>query len=174
MLRVLYSYLMHCSAMDIPKLKFPRNKIIEIIPAAYQNEAKIIRIPGLEMPQTHGSSSPDNVFFRHASPLLTFGSGAATSTGGSVAMSPIQGLSNPPEPPEPLVLPPAGAPPQPTTPGTSRDAPTSQPQSQTHSRIQSETVSPATSPSMHQQQWVPERVVNNAKESVADKVADED
>ncbi|CAK7239812.1 MAG: hypothetical protein STHCBS139747_001247 [Sporothrix thermara] len=173
-LRVLYSYLMHCSAMDIPKLKFPRNKIIEIIPAAYQNEAKIIRIPGLEMPQTHGSSSPDNVFFRHASPLLTFGSGAATSTGGSVAMSPIQGLSNPPEPPEPLVLPPAGAPPQPTTPGTSRDAPTSQPQSQTHSRIQSETVSPATSPSMHQQQWVPERVVNNAKESVADKVADED
>ncbi|CAK7219155.1 hypothetical protein SBRCBS47491_003750 [Sporothrix bragantina] len=181
-LRVLYSYLMHCSAMDIPKLKFPRNKIIEIIPAAYQNEAKIIRIPGLEIPQSQGSSSPDNVFFRHASPLLTFGSGAATSAGGSGAMSPIQGLSNPPEPPEPLVLPPAGAggtgfivgaPPVPGPPAT-REAPTSQPQSQTHSRIQSETVSPANSPLTQQQQWAPERVVNKAKEAVADKVADED
>ncbi|CAK7222680.1 hypothetical protein SCUCBS95973_004926 [Sporothrix curviconia] len=179
-LRVLYSYLMHCSAMDIPKLKFPRNKIIEIIPAAYQNEAKIIRIPGLEMPQPHGSSSPDNVFFRHASPLLTFGSGAATSAGGSGAMSPIQGLSNPPEPPEPLVLPPAGAadvgaPPQPAPPpAASRETPTSQPQSRAHSRIQSEAVSPATSPAAQQQQWAPERVVNKVKESVADKVADED
>jgi 6-phosphofructo-2-kinase/fructose-2,6-biphosphatase 4 len=28
-LRILYSYLMACDAMEIPKLKFPRNKIIE-------------------------------------------------------------------------------------------------------------------------------------------------
>lgn len=191
-LRVLYSYLMHCSAMDIPKLKFPRNKIIEIIPAAYQNEAKIIRIPGLDIPQSQGSSSPDNVFFRHASPLLTFGSGAATSTGGSGAMSPIQGLSgvglsSPPEPLEPLTLPPAGTvsassgtplqqvmvqSPQGTSQPQSQV--TSQPQSRTHSRIQSETVSPTSSPSTQQQQWVPERVVNKSKEAVADKVADED
>lgn len=47
-LRVLYGYLMHCSTMDIPKLKFPRDEIIEIIPAAYQNEAKRLLIPGLD------------------------------------------------------------------------------------------------------------------------------
>lgn len=41
-LRVLYAYLMHCNTQDIPKLTFPRNEIIEIIPAAYQNEAKRI------------------------------------------------------------------------------------------------------------------------------------
>ncbi len=29
-LRILYSYLMACDAMEIPKLKFPRNKIIEV------------------------------------------------------------------------------------------------------------------------------------------------
>lgn len=44
-LRVLYAYLMHCQATDIPTLKFPREEIIEIIPAAYQNEAKRIKIP---------------------------------------------------------------------------------------------------------------------------------
>ncbi|KAI5924281.1 6-phosphofructo-2-kinase-domain-containing protein [Camillea tinctor] len=57
-LRVLYAYLMHCSTMDIPKLKFPRNEIIEIIPAAYQNEAKRIHIPGLD-PRTVPSSPED-------------------------------------------------------------------------------------------------------------------
>ncbi|KAI8630135.1 bifunctional 6-phosphofructo-2-kinase/fructose-2,6-bisphosphate 2-phosphatase [Xylariaceae sp. FL1651] len=57
-LRVLYAYLMHCSTMDIPKLKFPRNEIIEIIPAAYQNEAKRIHIPGLD-PRTVPGSPED-------------------------------------------------------------------------------------------------------------------
>ncbi|EHL01648.1 putative 6-phosphofructo-2-kinase/fructose-2,6-biphosphatase [Glarea lozoyensis 74030] len=46
-LRVLYGYLMACDAMSIPTLKFPRNEIIEIIPASYQNEAKRIIIPGV-------------------------------------------------------------------------------------------------------------------------------
>ncbi|KAI1827927.1 bifunctional 6-phosphofructo-2-kinase/fructose-2,6-bisphosphate 2-phosphatase [Xylaria intraflava] len=54
-LRVLYGYLMHCSAMDIPKLTFPRNEIIEIIPAAYQNEVKRIHIPGLDPNTVPGS-----------------------------------------------------------------------------------------------------------------------
>ncbi|KAK4189646.1 6-phosphofructo-2-kinase-domain-containing protein [Podospora australis] len=54
-LRVLYSYLMHCSTMDIPKLKFPRDEIIEIIPAAYQNEAKRVHIPGLDPKLIPGS-----------------------------------------------------------------------------------------------------------------------
>ncbi|KAL2163100.1 hypothetical protein VTH06DRAFT_6936 [Thermothelomyces fergusii] len=57
-LRVLYAYLMHCSTMDIPKLKFPRDEIIEIIPAAYQNEAKRIHIPGLD-PRTIPGSPED-------------------------------------------------------------------------------------------------------------------
>ncbi|KAM5342526.1 hypothetical protein ACJ41O_013492 [Fusarium nematophilum] len=57
-LRVLYAYLMHCSTMDIPMLKFPRDEIIEIIPAAYQNEAKRIHIPGLD-PQIVPSSPED-------------------------------------------------------------------------------------------------------------------
>ncbi|KAH6684157.1 6-phosphofructo-2-kinase/fructose-2, 6-biphosphatase-like protein 2 [Halenospora varia] len=47
-LRVLYGYLMACDAMSIPTLKFPRNEIIEIIPASYQNEAKRIVIPDIE------------------------------------------------------------------------------------------------------------------------------
>ncbi|KAI2623453.1 6-phosphofructo-2-kinase-domain-containing protein [Xylaria nigripes] len=58
-LRVLYAYLMHCSAMEIPKLTFPRNEIIEIIPAAYQNEVKRIHIPGLD--PNSAPSSPDDI-----------------------------------------------------------------------------------------------------------------
>ncbi|KAI1423017.1 6-phosphofructo-2-kinase-domain-containing protein [Xylaria sp. FL1777] len=54
-LRVLYAYLMHCSTMDIPKLTFPRDEIIEIIPAAYQNEARRIHIPGLDPHTVPGS-----------------------------------------------------------------------------------------------------------------------
>lgn len=58
-LRVLYAYLMHCSTMQIPNLKFPRDEIIEIIPAAYQNEAKRIHIPGLDPRTLIGS--PDDI-----------------------------------------------------------------------------------------------------------------
>ena len=46
-LRVLYGYLMACNAVDIPFLSFPRNEIIEIIPASYNNEAKRIHVPDL-------------------------------------------------------------------------------------------------------------------------------
>ncbi|KAL9002850.1 MAG: hypothetical protein Q9188_004251 [Gyalolechia gomerana] len=46
-LRVLYGYLMACNATDIPSLSFPRNEIVEIIPASYNNEASSIRIPDL-------------------------------------------------------------------------------------------------------------------------------
>ncbi|KAI0398063.1 bifunctional 6-phosphofructo-2-kinase/fructose-2,6-bisphosphate 2-phosphatase [Xylariaceae sp. FL0594] len=54
-LRVLYAYLMHCSTRDIPKLTFPRDEIIEIIPAAYQNVSKRIHIPGLDPLTVPGS-----------------------------------------------------------------------------------------------------------------------
>lgn len=36
-LRVLYGYLMACSAMDIPKLQFPRNEIIEVRSPLFRN-----------------------------------------------------------------------------------------------------------------------------------------
>ncbi|KAK1760778.1 6-phosphofructo-2-kinase-domain-containing protein [Echria macrotheca] len=111
-LRVLYAYLMHCSTRDIPKLKFPRDEIIEIIPAAYQNEAKRIHIPGLDPKIIPGS--PEDI--RIPVP--------GTPTG---AASPIIGLGSPAESNDMIVV---------------------------------------TRP--------PERVINNAKEMVADKVADED
>lgn len=78
---MLYAYLMHCSTMDIPKLKFPRDEIIEIIPAAYQNEAKRIHIPGLDPQMVPGS--PEDI--RIPVPLP------------SGNLSPIQGLSTPAE-----------------------------------------------------------------------------
>ncbi len=89
-LRVLFGYLMHCSAMDIPKLKFPRDHIIEIIPAAYQNEAKRIHIPGLDPRSVPGSPEDIRII-------------VGTAGGGdSGAMSPIPGLASPAEPAEPL------------------------------------------------------------------------
>ncbi|KAK0720647.1 6-phosphofructo-2-kinase-domain-containing protein [Lasiosphaeris hirsuta] len=110
-LRVLYAYLMHCSTRDIPKLKFPRDEIIEIIPAAYQNEAKRIHIPGLDPNMIPGS--PEDIRIPVQSPV-------------SGPLSPLVGPSSP-EPGE-IIL----------------------------------SVRP------------PEKVINTAKEMVADKVADED
>lgn len=90
-LRVLYAYLMHCSTMEIPLLRFPRDEIIEIIPAAYQNEAKRIHIPGLDLSLVPGS--PDN--FRVAVP----GGSAPASGPTSGQMSPIAaGVNSPAEP----------------------------------------------------------------------------
>jgi 6-phosphofructo-2-kinase/fructose-2,6-biphosphatase 4 len=58
-LRVLYGYLMACSAGDIPSLQFPRDEIIEIIPASYNNSAKRIHIEGL--PQKLIPGSPEGL-----------------------------------------------------------------------------------------------------------------
>ncbi|KAL5625518.1 hypothetical protein BROUX41_005578 [Berkeleyomyces rouxiae] len=71
-LRVLYAYLMHCSTRDIPTLHFPRDEIIEIIPAAYQNEARCIQITGVSENIMAGT--------RVASPVAI---SAATSDDGS-------------------------------------------------------------------------------------------
>ncbi|PTB74392.1 bifunctional 6-phosphofructo-2-kinase/fructose-2,6-bisphosphate 2-phosphatase [Trichoderma longibrachiatum ATCC 18648] len=87
-LRVLFAYLMHCSTMDIPSLKFPRDEIIEIIPAAYQNEARRIRIPGLDPKML--SASPDDIRVPGSRPMSRPESGQ---------MSPIPGgLGSPAEP----------------------------------------------------------------------------
>jgi hypothetical protein len=75
---------MHCSTTDIPNLKFPRDEIIEIIPAAYQNEARRIHIPGID-PKII-PSSPQDIRI----PVIPgFASGN---------LSPIPGLSTPAEP----------------------------------------------------------------------------
>lgn len=76
---------MHCSTSDIPKLKFPRDEIIEIIPAAYQNEAKRIHIPNLDPKLIPGS--PEDIRIPVPGPP-------------SGALSPITGLSSPAEPVE--------------------------------------------------------------------------
>jgi 6-phosphofructo-2-kinase/fructose-2,6-biphosphatase 4 len=106
--------------MEIPNLKFPRDEIIEIIPAAYQNEAKRIHIPGLDAKLLPGS--PDVV----QTPLQGSNISAAAAAGsipGSGQMSPIAGGMSSPS--VPLERP-------------------------------------------------PERVINTAKDMVADKVDDED
>lgn len=73
--------------MDIPKLKFPRDEIIEIIPAAYQNEAKRIHIPGLDPKMVPGS--PEDIRIHVPS----------SSIPTSANLSPIPGLSTPLESP---------------------------------------------------------------------------
>lgn len=50
---------MACNATNIPGLSFPRNEIIEIIPASYNNAATIIPIPGL--PESTIPSSPEDL-----------------------------------------------------------------------------------------------------------------
>ncbi|KAH6686287.1 6-phosphofructo-2-kinase [Plectosphaerella plurivora] len=92
-LRVLYAYLMHCSTMDIPNLKFPRDEIIEIIPAAYQNEAKRIHIPGIDAKMTPGSPQDIRI------PVPPFGSNPGSGTAsGTLSPLPGGGLSSPAEP----------------------------------------------------------------------------
>ena len=50
---------MACNANDIPALSFPRDEIIEIIPASYTNEATRITIP--DLPQEIISPSPQDI-----------------------------------------------------------------------------------------------------------------
>lgn len=81
-LRVLYGYLMACSATDIPFLSFPRDEIIEIIPASYNNQAKRIHIPGL--PDKLVPGSPEDIRIPVPPSVLPSG-----------AVSPMSGLGTP-------------------------------------------------------------------------------
>lgn len=130
-LRVLYAYLMHCSTVEIPALRFPRDEIIEIIPAAYQNEARRIHIPGLDPEMIPGS--PDGM------KLLAAGSSVPPSGSAS----------------RPESLPASGQ----MTPlaGVVAAAVTAGP------------VDAATATERR-----PEKVINKSKETVADKLDDED
>ncbi|CAJ2508016.1 Uu.00g092020.m01.CDS01 [Anthostomella pinea] len=96
-LRVLYAYLMHCSTMDIPNLKFPRNEIIEIVPAAYQNEAKRVRIPGLDPSTVPGS--PEDICI----PVPDSGAGTPAPLPGGGLSSPAEPVANAEKPPERVV-----------------------------------------------------------------------
>ncbi|ATZ58739.1 hypothetical protein BCIN_16g04350 [Botrytis cinerea B05.10] len=101
-LRVLYGYLMACDAMNIPTLKFPRNEIIEIIPASYQNEAKRIHIDGLApeiipgspediripVPPSTAPSGVQSPFSGIGTPALG-GSGVATPSGEVKGINPL-------------------------------------------------------------------------------------
>lgn len=44
-LRVLYGYLMACNAADIPRLEFPRDEIIEVLPFLSQPNCHPLTIP---------------------------------------------------------------------------------------------------------------------------------
>ncbi|KAK3945822.1 6-phosphofructo-2-kinase-domain-containing protein [Diplogelasinospora grovesii] len=118
-LRVLYAYLMHCSTMDIPKLKFRRDEIIEIIPAAYQNEAKRLHIPGLDPKKV--PRSPEEI--------------RVVTNPPSGELSPIPGLSSPVE---------------------------QQPPNLVEEPEEEETARP------------PEKIDNNTKDTLKDRLADED
>ncbi|RMZ87220.1 hypothetical protein DV736_g5553, partial [Chaetothyriales sp. CBS 134916] len=77
-LRVLYGYLMACNAAVIPQLSFPRDEIIEIIPASYNNDVRRIKIPGLppeiiaSSPEGPKAPAPPSGF---ATPIPGLGSG---------------------------------------------------------------------------------------------------
>ncbi|MCJ1405717.1 hypothetical protein MMC11_008947 [Xylographa trunciseda] len=91
-LRVLYGYLMACNATDIPTLSFPRNEIIEIIPASYNNQAKRIQIP--DLPDEIIPASPEDIRIPVApsgvvSPMNGLGSPM------SGAQSPMEGNRSP-------------------------------------------------------------------------------
>ncbi|KAF2859990.1 elongator complex protein 2 [Piedraia hortae CBS 480.64] len=99
-LRVLYAYLMACSAVDIPRLQFPRDEIVEIIPGAYINQARRIPIPGLPPRIIPGSpmdikmpAPPSNVPSR----AMTPSSGAITPLDGHGTPKPRANKNDTPE-----------------------------------------------------------------------------
>ena len=96
---------MACNATDIPNLSFPRDEIIEIIPASYNNEATSISIP--DLPPEIIPASPEDI--RIPVPSSEASSGLVTpmrlgspwtglGTPRSRAFSPENGCQTPQEP----------------------------------------------------------------------------
>lgn len=77
---------MACNAIDIPTLSFPRNEIIEVIPASYQNEAKRIIIK--DLPPEMIPPSPQDIKI----PVPSSGMVTPSTTG---MLSPIDGSQSP-------------------------------------------------------------------------------
>lgn len=74
---------MACSAHDIPSLQFPRDEIIEIIPASYSNSSKRIHID--DLPDRILPDSPEGISIPvpqsgTTSPLSGLGTPAGAST----------------------------------------------------------------------------------------------
>ena len=100
-LRVLYGYLMACNATDIPTLSFPRNEIIEIIPASYNNEAKRIVIP--DLPEEIIPGSPEDIKIPVppsgvATPMSGLGTPQIRGSPDEGTRSPDKGILTPQEP----------------------------------------------------------------------------
>lgn len=95
-LRVLYGYLMACNAADIPSLSFPRNEIIEIIPASYNNEATRITIPGI--PDKFIPSSPEDIKIPVPPSGAVTPMGLESYTPKRGTASPLNGVATPSEP----------------------------------------------------------------------------
>ena len=94
---------MACNATDIPTLSFPRNEIIEIIPASYNNEATRITIPGL--PEEMIPSSPQDIQMPappsgHITPMALGTPKTGTNSPRLTTGSPLNGVSTPSEPGE--------------------------------------------------------------------------
>ena len=76
---------MACNAADIPHLSFPRNEIIEIMPASYHNEATRIFIP--DLPEDLIPGSPQDIQI----PVASDGSVTPMTNVGS----PVEGARSP-------------------------------------------------------------------------------
>ena len=87
-LRVLYGYLMACSATDIPSLEFPRDEIIEIIPASYNNGAKRVKIEGLPARIIPGSPQDIQIPVPPSGAVSPFSGMGTPARGGSGAGTP--------------------------------------------------------------------------------------
>lgn len=79
---------MACSAHDIPKLEFPRDEIIEIIPASYNNSAKRIKIDGVDEKMVPGSPEGPEMPVPPSGTVSPF-SGVGTPAG---AVTPVGGV----------------------------------------------------------------------------------
>lgn len=86
---------MACNATDIPALSFPRDEIIEIIPASYNNEATRVTIPGIE--DIMIPASPEDIKIP-VPPSGTITPMGLNQTGTSSPRSPVNGLGTPAEP----------------------------------------------------------------------------
>lgn len=84
---------MACNATDIPKLSFPRNEIIEIVPESYSNRA--VRIPILDLQKESVPNSPEEL----RSPMSPSGIMTPVNIGEALSgtMTPLYSVQDSPE-----------------------------------------------------------------------------
>ena len=93
---------MACNATDIPSLSFPRDEIIEIIPASYNNEASRIKIPDLPKEMIPGSPEDIKIPVPPSGSITPMGLDTPPKSGinspRQATGSPLNGLATPLEP----------------------------------------------------------------------------